>query len=196
MATQEERSATCRAKLVSAAREAFETRGYPGASLDEITKAAGVTKGAFYHHFADKKAMFEAVFDVVGEELIARIAAGEKDGDAWDMMRSGCMTYLDAVADPKLQQVFLRDGPTVLGWGCWQERERALGLGLVTAGLLEARKTGRIAPADVEALAILLHGALCEGARSVAEAKDPKCALAGVRQGVNLLLDGIERAPN
>ena len=192
--SQEERSEATRAALVAAARPLFAERGYAGVGTEEIVRAAGVTRGALYHHFVDKRDLFDAVYLQVEVELTERIATGALGGgaeSAMGAMRAGAEMFLDACTDPDVQRIALLDGPAVLGWDRWREIGAEHGLGLIEASLQAAVDAGEIAPQPVRPLAHVLLGALDEAAMLVARAEDPKAARAEVGQTLDLLLSAL-----
>ena len=191
MPTNEERSEATRARLLDVARKCFGTKGYTRTSVEELVRRAGVTKGAFYHHFEDKKSIFLAVFDDAEARLMAACAAGARGDDAWERALAGCHAFLEACTDRELQQVILRDGPVVLGWETWRKIDSQYALGALEAGLAEAMAAGFVRPRETGPLAHLLFGALAEGAMVIAKAKDPRRALATVIREVDELLNGM-----
>ena len=194
--TQAERSESTRSALVEAARGLFAERGYAGVGTEEIVRAAGVTRGALYHHFGSKLELFAAVYEQVERELAERIATGALAAGADSplrAMRDGAETFLAACTEPEAQRIVLLDGPSVLGWDRWREIAAAHGLGLIEASLQAAIDAGAIEPQPVRALAHVLMGALDEGAMLIARAEDPEAARAEVRGALDLLLDGISR---
>ena len=191
MPTQEERSEASRGKLLAVARKLFRNRGYAETFIEEIAARAGVTKGAFYHHFPDKKAIFLAVFHETEQALMEASAAGARGPDAWSRFRAGCRAFLEASLDPGVQRIILRDGPVVLGWEEWREIDARYSLGLIEAALQQAMAEGRVA-GSLKALAHLLFGALCEGAMMVARAAKPRAALDEVLGEIDALLVAIE----
>ena len=121
---QAERSASTRAALVEAARPLFAERGYAGVGTEEIVRAAGVTRGALYHHFDGKRDLFEAVYAQLEAELAQRIAAGALAANAeapLEAMRAGVAMALEASTESEVQRIALLDGPSVLGWDRWRE---------------------------------------------------------------------------
>ena len=185
--TQADRTAATRDALVRAARELFAQAGYAAVGTERIVQAAGVTRGALYHHFADKAALFAAVLEQVEIELTTRMGellAGLGDASITDPARvfeAGAEAWLDACADPAVQQIVLLDGPAVLGWSAWREASQRHGMGLVV-GLLEAGvAAGAVPPQPVVPLAHVLVGALDEAALYVAGAADPDVARAQMR---------------
>ncbi|HVY79178.1 MAG TPA: TetR/AcrR family transcriptional regulator [Solirubrobacterales bacterium] len=194
--TQAERSEATRGALIAAARPLFAAQGYAGVGTEEIVRAAGVTRGALYHHFDGKRELFEAVYEQIEIELAERIAAGALRANAsspLEAMRTGAEMFLDASTEPETQRIVLLDGPAVLGWDRWREIAAAHGLGLIEASLQAAIEAGAIAPHPVRALAHVLMGALDEGAMLVARAEDPEATRAEVAATLTALLDGLSR---
>ena len=112
-----EYSESTRRALVDGAIDLFTRRGYAATSLDEIARRARVTKGALYHHFTGKQALFEAVFDVVERRVMTRltdIVVGP--GDPWDRAINGIRHYIDICLDPSYQRIVVHEAPVVMGW--------------------------------------------------------------------------------
>src|SRR4051812_46001285 len=128
------RSAVTRQALVTAARRLFAERGYGDVGTEEIVHAAGLTRGALYHHFNDKTDLFAAVFEAVEIETNARIAGAlETAGvtDPVDGMKVGAAAFLDVCAEPEMAGIMLLDAPSVLGWERWTEISNEHNMGLV-----------------------------------------------------------------
>lgn len=175
--TQHDRSTSTRAALVAAARELFATRGYQAVPADEIVRAAGVTRGALYHHYADKQELFRAVVEDLEKELTAEVAAVfEQAPDPVTGMATALDVFLTACLRPEVRRISLTDAPAVLGWQTWREIEAAHGLGLLTRILTKAVEDGLVNPQPVRALAQLVLAAIMEAAHMVAEAADPAAA--------------------
>jgi AcrR family transcriptional regulator len=194
--TQAARSESTRAALIEAARPLFAERGFARVGTEEIVRAAGVTRGALYHHFKGKRELFEAVYEQLEVELAERIAAGALAANApspLEAMRAGAEMFLAACTEPDVQQIALLDGPSVLGWDRWREIAAEHGLGLIEASLQAAIDDGAIADQPVRPLAHLLMGALDEAAMLVARAADPEATRAEVGRTLKLLLDGLSR---
>lgn len=175
--TQAERSEATRAALIDAARDLFAERGYAGVGTEEIVRAAGVTRGALYHHFDGKRELFAAVYERIEIELAQRIATGALESGAAEplaAMRAGAEMFLQACTEPDVQQIALLDGPSVLGWDRWREIAAEHGLGLIEGTLQAAIEAGAIAEQPVRPLAHVLMGALDEAAMLVARAEDPE----------------------
>jgi AcrR family transcriptional regulator len=194
--TQAERTEATRAALIDAARPLFAQRGYAGVGTEEIARAAGVTRGALYHHFDGKRELFEAVYVQIEVELAERIAAGALEANAsspLDAMRAGAEMFLRVSTEPETQQIVLLDGPSVLGWDRWREIATEHGLGLIEATLQAAVEAGAIDPQPVRPLAHVLMGALDEAAMLVARAEDAEKMRGEVGQTLAALLDGLSR---
>jgi AcrR family transcriptional regulator len=192
--TQGERSEATRAKLIAAARGLFAERGYAGVGTEEIVRAAGVTRGALYHHFAGKPQLLEAVYEQVEGELTQKIATGALSGsDPLEALRAGSEMFLDACLEPEVQRIVLLDAPAVLGWERWREIAADYGLGLVEAALGAAMESGQIARQPLRPLAHVMMGALDEAAMLVARAEDTEAARAEVGATLNSILEGLAR---
>ncbi len=173
---QAERSAATRAALIAAATPLFGERGYSGVGTGELAEAAGVTRGALYHQFADKRELFAAVFEGVEQVLIERIAARIAEtgsDDPLGALAEGAEVLIDAVLEPDFRQIAALDAPGVLGWEEWRQISERYGLGLIVAGITAAIEEGSIREQPVAPVAHLLLGALNEGAMYVAVADDP-----------------------
>jgi AcrR family transcriptional regulator len=195
--TQAERSEATRDALIGAAGRLFAERGYAEVGTEEIVRAAGVTRGALYHHFAGKRELFEAVYERIEAELAERIATGALAGDARDplaAMRAGAEMFLRACTEPEAQRIVLIDGPSVLGWDRWREIAAEHGLGLIEGTLQAAIDAGAIAEQPVRPLAHVLMGALDEAAMLVARAEDPDAMRAEVGRTLDTLLAALSAA--
>ncbi|MGH7525832.1 MAG: TetR family transcriptional regulator [Gemmatimonadales bacterium] len=174
---QELRSAATREKLISVARPLFAERGFDAVPAEEIVGRAGLTRGALYHHFGGKEGLFDAVHEALHRDIGERIErAAERAGGPWEALIAGCLAFLDACADRKIQRVMLRDAPVVLGWERWRAVDAAHGLGLLKAGLREAMAAGELPKQPVDPLAHLLSGAMNEAGMWIARAANPKRA--------------------
>jgi AcrR family transcriptional regulator len=192
--TQAERSEATRDALIEAARSLFAERGYAAVGTEEIVRAAGVTRGALYHHFGGKRDLFEAVYERIEVELAQRIASGALDAGSatpLEAMRAGAEMFLQASTEPEAQRIVLLDGPSVLGWDRWREIAAEHGLGLIEATLQAAVDAGAIPEQPVRPLAHVLMGALDEAAMLVARAKDPGLMRAEVGRTLDSLLAGL-----
>ncbi len=173
--TQAERAAGTQEALIAAARPLFAAQGFADVALEAIVRAAGVTRGALYHHFADKTELFAAVFEQVEGEVAARMGeaiAASKQTDPVTIMRLGVNFWLDACSDPEVQRIVLVDAPAVLGWARWTEIGNRYNIGMVRDLLASAIEIGRIPAQPVEATALTMLGAMREATLYVARAED------------------------
>jgi AcrR family transcriptional regulator len=194
--SQQERSRATRAALVTTARRLFAERGYQQVPAEEIVAAAGVTRGALYHHFADKQQLFCAVFEELEGEVTAEIAAAIAAApDRPTGMVLGLGRFLDVCQRPEVAQIALTDAPAVLGWQTWRAIEARHGLGVITQGLQAAAQEGLLVPAPVPVLAQLVLSAVIEAALLITHAADPKATRADAQQALLALLSGMVRQP-
>ena len=186
------RGEATKAALVAAARELFVTKGYFATGTEEIVAKADVgTRGALYHHFADKEDLFRAVFDQVQADLAAATTVNDRD-DALDLLTAALQQFLDASADnADVQQVLLIDGPAVLGWDQWRRLESEYGLGVITAMLDAAVAQSVIARQPAGPLAHMLLAAVDEAALYIANAPDRRQAHKEALQSLTRLLAGL-----
>jgi AcrR family transcriptional regulator len=168
--TQAERRASTRSALIGAARRLFAEKGFAGAGREEIVERAGVTRGAMYHHFASKEALFQAVYEEIEDEVLGRIAEAAMGAtEPLEQFRRGAMAYLDVAANDDVRRICLLDAPSVLPTEVRRELAERYGLGLVRESLAACMATGAIARQPVEPLARVLLAALLEAATLVAE---------------------------
>jgi AcrR family transcriptional regulator len=193
---QAARSEATRAKLLVAARELFAKRGYAGVGTEEIVRRAKVTRGALYHHFADKRDLFRAVhesLEVEGVERIAAALAGAGADDPVEAMKVAVRAFLDGALDPGRARITLIDAPSVLGWAEWREIDARYGLGLASTALEAAMAADRIPRRPVAPLAGILVAALGEAGILVATADDKVRTRSEVESALEALIDGLAR---
>lgn len=185
-----------RAKLIAAARRAFAEQGFAAASMDELTADAGLTRGALYHNFGDKKGLLAAVVaEVDGEMAAGARARGAATGEGWDGLMAEGAAYIEMALDPEVQRIVLLDGPAFLGdpsqWPsqntCLQATRQAVAR-LIAEGVMR--------PVDVDAAARLLSGAALNAALWVAASEDPRSALPRAVEAFQAMAEGLraERA--
>jgi AcrR family transcriptional regulator len=174
--TQAERRAATRRALLDAARELFAEKGYHETSAEEIVRRAGLTRGALYHHFEDKRDLFRVVVDEMESEIDEEIEAAERaEVELPEAVMAGYRAFVDAVLDPEMKRTFFLDGPSVLGWE-WREIDARHAVGKIEEGLEALISEGYIEPQPVGPLARLINGALLEAAFFVAASDDPQTA--------------------
>jgi AcrR family transcriptional regulator len=173
MAKQAERRAATTEAILKAGRRLFGERGFAATTIDDIADAAHVAKGAVYHHFATKEAVFEAVFDSISRDLVADIERTTRsEPDVLAAMVAGTQHYFAACAKGQTCQIILRDGPAVLGWERWREIDAEHFGGKFPRALAAAMDSGLIARQPIEPLSRLLLGAVTEAAVACAGRPD------------------------
>src|SRR3954451_12935338 len=178
---RDEQAVVTRTELLRVARELFAARGYADVGTEEIVRGAHVTRGALYHHFADKRDLFRAVHAQLADELLQQIVAQTAgSADAWEALTSGMRAFLDACTDPAVIRISHLDAPAVLGWAEWREVDAQHWLGLVTMALQEAMDSGLRRSREPDPLAHMLMGAMVEASMMIANAADPAAARAEV----------------
>jgi AcrR family transcriptional regulator len=183
--------AETRAKLLAAARHAFGTKGYAEASMDDFTADAGLTRGALYHHFGDKKGLLRAVIAEIDGEMNVRLREVSGRADTpWQAFSDECIAYLEMALEPEIRRIVLRDGPSVLGdpstWGSQSEC-----IALMADSLRRLAEDGVIVPVDPETTARLLNGAMLHAAQWIANAPDPEAAARHSVKAFGALLSGL-----
>jgi AcrR family transcriptional regulator len=193
---QAERSQATRGALLDVARGLFTERGYASVSTEEIVRAAGVTRGALYHHFRDKRDLFRAVFEAIEQEMAERVAtAALADTDPWEQQRLATGAFLDNCLDPAVQRIALTDAPSVLGLAAWREIEERHGLALVQMALQNLIDHDLIESQPVEPLAHLMLGAFTEAGLLIARAEDREATRAEVGESIQRLMAGLRKRP-
>jgi AcrR family transcriptional regulator len=180
-----------REALVAAARSLFGAQGYAESSLDAIAAAAGVTKGALYHHFSGKEELFLVVFEEVKRELSSRLTAVLPDPDLWQGILAGCRTYIEAHTDPAVQRIVLLDARSVLSHEAWRRVDSEWGAVMFRGAFRGAVNRGIILPLPLNTLAMIVTGALAEACLLVANADDPDSARAESLAVIEQLLHGL-----
>jgi AcrR family transcriptional regulator len=184
-----------RQALIEAATELFGSAGYAATSIDEIVAAAGVTKGAMYHHFPDKEALFKAVFEKVQQQVSDTVAAEFLQLEPWEALVSGCRLWIDAHLDPAVRQIALTDARAVLGWDAAREVETRFSAVALRGALRKAMRAAVIEPQPLRPLALMLTGALGEACLYVAQSDDPDTAREQVSNLIGSILSGIRVRP-
>jgi AcrR family transcriptional regulator len=188
-----EYSEATRQALVDSAVDLFTEHGYSQTSLEEIAKRARVTKGALYHHFGGKQALFEAAFSAVESGVVARLSEVVSDpGDPWEATRSGLRAFLEVCLEPSYQRIVVQDGPAVMGWGRWRDAEEAYTFGVlrtVVSNLIASGEIGDDLPVD--ALARIMFGALSAGATAIAASSSPMQERADIAVCIERVLNGL-----
>lgn len=190
--TRQEMIEETRRKLIVSARVILTREGYADAAMEDFTGSAGLTRGALYHHFGDKKGLLRAVVETVEDEMDRRLeAAADGSHDLWEALGRRCRLYLEMALEPEIQRIVLRDAPSILGAAYTQASERKC---LVSLSSLLSRlmAEGRVKAGDPETLARMINGALVDAALWIADGDDPQARLANAVDTLGLLLSGLE----
>lgn len=191
MSVREQKMAETRKKLIEVARRTFAEYGYAGTSMDKLTAEAGLTRGALYHHFGDKKGLFAAVVDQIDSEMASSAQQHlEQPDDLWEGLMLEGQTYIQNALNPEFQRIVLRDGPAVLGDPAhWPSQNRCL---QSTRECVEQLLVvDRIKTVDPEAAAVFLNGAAMNAALWVASSEDPERVLPEALHAFNLFASGF-----
>ncbi|HZA09253.1 TetR/AcrR family transcriptional regulator [Mycobacterium sp.] len=192
--TQAQRSAATRGVLIHAARKLFADKGFAEVSTQAIVEAAGVTRGALYHQFDDKAALFAAVYEDVERDLVADISQQimvARPPNPLEAMRVGARLFLDRCSAPDVQQIVLIDAPAVLGWDRWRAVGTKYGLGVIEAMLAHAIAENAIADQPLRPTAHVLLGALDEAALYISRAGNADQARADMAAVCDRVISGI-----
>lgn len=184
-----------RAKLIQAARKAFAAKGYAASSMDDFTAEAGLTRGALYHNFGDKKGVLQAVIDQIDAEMLVRMrAAAQLAPTRWDGFLAEGIAYIEMALEPEIQRIMLLDGPAVLGDPSqWPSQNACV---LTTMQTIQALiDEGTVKPVDAEAAARLYNGAALNAALWIAAEKDSPDVFAKALDAFRQLASGLLKSP-
>jgi AcrR family transcriptional regulator len=187
-----ERGEATRQELIEAATRLFADRGYDETSIEAVLRETGVSRGALYHHFAGKEALFEAVLESV-EEAVAQAVMESVVGvtDPVESLRQGVHAWLELTDDPVVRQVSLIDAPSVVGWEKWRGTDERHGFGMMKRALETLAEAGHVRPELVDVLAHMLLAALVEAALLIARSDDPLAAKKAGQQAIEELLSSV-----
>ena len=172
--------------------ELFASKGFAGASTQEIAEKAGLTRGAVYFHFTDKKALFRAVFENLEARLMARLGVGAAAAtSAWDGLVLGCRVYLDSCLEESFSRTVFLDAPAVLGWEQWREVEEQHALGAMRSALQACIDERSVRSQPVPPLAQLLLACLTEAGMLIARANDKALSRRELGEAVAAFLRGL-----
>lgn len=193
---RKQQAAATRAALIATARKLFVEHGFHATGISDLVAAAGVTRGALYHHFADKEQLFEAVFHEVATELYAAAAASVRalETDPWTLLQAGLQSFLTLVAESReVQRVILLDGPVVFGWSRWRDAQSEFTRAQVLAVLDRMVLAEVMTRQPTGPLSDLILAALYDAGMSIAHAEDPAAAREAVGAALMTLLSGLRR---
>ncbi|MBZ5760345.1 MULTISPECIES: TetR/AcrR family transcriptional regulator [Rhizobium] len=184
-----------RGKLIAAGRKAFAEKGYFAASMDELTADAGLTRGALYHNFGDKRGLLAAVVNEIDSEMAQRAKAiGAAQSDEWQGLLAEATAYIQMALDPEVQRIVLLDGPAVLGDPSkWPSQDNCLDV--TRQAVQRLMEKGILKPLDAEAVARLLSGAALNAALWVAASEDAETVLPKAIDAFQALATGLLSRP-
>lgn len=184
-----------RAKLIQAARKAFADNGYAAASMDDLTAAAGLTRGALYHNFGDKRGLLQAVIDQIDAEMVARMRqVRDRAPTRWQGLLDESVAFIEMALEPEIQRIVLLDGPAVLGDPSQWPNQTAC-LRTTTETVQALIDEGTVGAVDAEAAARLLNGAALNAALWIAASDDPQAVLAKAVAAFRVLALGLLKTP-
>jgi AcrR family transcriptional regulator len=188
--------ASTRAKLIASARKAFGEKGYVAASMDDFSAEAGLTRGALYHHFGDKKGLFEAVVAEIDAEMAARLKTVSAAAiSSWEAFLAENIGYVEMALDPEIQRILLRDGPAVLGQPSgWPSADGCIAS--LRSHLVRLQSEGEVSSdLDPDIVARLISGASTDAALLIANDPDPAQMSARTIPAFRALLEGLHCRP-
>jgi AcrR family transcriptional regulator len=192
MATRVEQGQATRAALISVATELFAANGYEATAIPAVLQAAGVSRGALYHHFESKEALFEAVLESVEAGVMARVTrSATAAGEPLDGLRRGCAAYLALCREPKVRQISLVDAPAVVGWQRWREIDEQHAFGLVKGAIAAIAAEGGVKPELVDVVAHMVLASLVEVALLVARADEGRLSIRRGQEAIDELLTAL-----
>ncbi|MFE6648381.1 TetR/AcrR family transcriptional regulator [Nocardioides sp. NPDC057772] len=195
MSRRQQFSASTKKTLVEVAEKLFTEHGYASTSLDAIVAGAEVTKGALYHHFSGKQALYEVVFEKVEAATAQSIDAAMRESkDPWEQARAGLRTFLEAVQQPTYRRIVVQEGPAVLGYQRYREQEERSTFTVVEDIVAAVLRAGDRTVDDemVATFARLFFGAMSAAGESVTEASNPEDAAERIELAVTYLLTGVQ----
>jgi AcrR family transcriptional regulator len=180
--------------LIEVARQSFTDHGYAATSIDDVIKQAGVARGALYHHFAGKEALFQAVYEQVEGEVVARVLeAAASQPTPWDSVRAGLSAFLDACLEPAFRRIVVLDSVSVLHAQEMAAANDPVELPMLRNVLEPLLGTSELADLGLEALAYVALGGLYGASLFIARASDPGAARTQVDHVLDALASGLIR---
>lgn len=194
-----EYSESTRQALLDSAAALFQAKGYAATSLDEVAAGARVTKGAVYHHFSSKRALYEALTEKLEEQAVSSILEATTEHESpWDGAMAGLDAFLGLCVDPTYSRLCFQEGPAVMGFDEWWRQGEKYFVVLIRSMLEGLVSEGLVETDDPEVLSQLLFGSVTAAALLLARSPDPEALLPQVRseltQFVGHLRSGILNA--
>jgi AcrR family transcriptional regulator len=187
-----DRGETTRNHIIAVATALFTAHGYEGTSIETVLRETKLSRGALYHHFASKDALFVAVLEAVEAEIAEATVKGSRGSATPEAaLRAGCGVFLELAQTAKVRQILLRDAPGVIGWQKWRELDARYGFGLLRAALERAAAAGNVRKELVEPFAHMLLAALIEVALMTARPDAKPAAIRSARAALSELIDRL-----
>jgi AcrR family transcriptional regulator len=187
-----EKGEATRATIVAAATRIFTERGYAQTSIDALIEAAGVSRGALYHHFPGKDQVFVAVLTAVDERALAAVAGvARREIDPVRALQAGCAAWLELAVDPEVKQIVLTDAPVVLGWQAWRALDERFAFGLLRNALEAIAHSGKLHTESVEPYARIILASLMEFSLVVARDPEPAVQLRTCERAMRELIERL-----
>ncbi len=191
---RQEYSSSTRRALLKSASDLFTQRGYAGTSLDEVVSAARVTKGALYHHFPGKLALFQAVFDHCEANAMKQITSDvRRQKDPWDKALTAVESFLQVCQEPGYRRIVMQEGPVALGFDRWRESEERSTYGLVHDLVRRVLRQYDIDGTLLDTFSRIFYGAMSSAGIAVSEAEDAETASREVATVISLMLAGLRQ---
>lgn len=194
---RQQRARETRLRLIDVAEQLFVEHGYTPVSVERIVRAAEVTKGAFYHHFPDKLAVFRAAFERVDREMAERVMLGALQGNSpLEMVGKGMRACFELCTSPRYGRLVYIEAPNALGWEEWHRIDTSIAAELVHAGLEAAVEMGELSAEahSIEALTTLLLGSILQAAITIAQADDRQATCLKLADEMDQLLRALSSA--
>lgn len=176
------------------ATDLFTERGYAGTSLDEVVAAARVTKGALYHHYSGKQALFEAVFETTEDAAVKHITdLTSRIDDPWESASAGVRAFMEVCQQPRFRRIVMQEGPVVLGYDRFREADERNTYGMVRDIVRNVLEAYDVTPSIVDTFTRVFYGAMTSAGMSVASAEDPEAAGREVETVIGIVLAGLRQ---
>ncbi|SER55625.1 transcriptional regulator, TetR family [Gracilibacillus ureilyticus] len=180
-------------KLKEIAKFHFIEKGYAQVALEDIVKDANLTRGALYHHFKNKQALFLAVFESIQRDVAEYVEAeAGKSDDLWEQLINGCRAFLTAATEANNVKILLIDGPSVLGWGVFREMDEKYSMNSLREQLIYLQENNQLKEISIDAVTHSLSGAMNEAALWIAEQRDRQKRIGEAVDTIILLLEGVK----
>lgn len=170
---RDEYSQATRSAILEAATRRFAELGFGGTALEDVAADINATRGAVYHHFTSKKALFEAVFDELESTAVKRSAdAAAQADDPWLAALAALNTFLDDCCDPVYTKVVWQEAPIAMGWHHWRECEEKYAYGLIEQLLGALIDNGFLEPQPLETMTRITFGMLSAAGTALTDASE------------------------